>query len=245
MARSQAAVHSFNFRPGRRLGGKYEVEELLGRGWEGEVYRVRELATGIERAAKFFYPERQVGDKAIAYHAKKLDRLRQCDILISYLTHDQVRHRGQTVKFLVSEYVEGELLEDFVRRQPGHRLPVFEALHLLHTLVAGLEQVHLMRDYHGDLHWRNIIVRRQGIGFNVKLFDIYRWHGRASENIREDVCDVVKVFYDVLGGRATYRFHPPEVKAICCGLKRHLILQKFKTAGELRTWLETMEWEEP
>lgn len=241
---SRNTVHGFNFRPGRKLAGKYEVVSLLGRGWEGEVYRVRELATGIHRAAKFFYPERNVGDRTMAWYAKKLDRLRQCDILISYLTHDHIQQRRSTVKFLVSEFVEGEVLEQFLARQPQKRLSAFEALHLLYTLAAGMEQVHQLRDYHGDLHLRNIIVKRRGIGFQLKLIDVYRWHGTTRENIREDVCDLVRVFYDATGGRKHYRNQPPVVKDICCGLKRNLILAKFRTAGELRAYLEMLEWEE-
>lgn len=243
LTRSPTRVQAFGFRPGRRLGGKYEVIELLGRGWEGEVYRVRELATGIDRAAKFYYPARNVRDRAIRYYAKKLERLRTCDILIPYLTHDQIRHRGQTVKFLVSEYVDGMLLRDFVRGQPGGRLTVFEALHLLHTLAAGLEQVHRLKDYHGDIHPANIIVARHGIGFRVRLIDMYRWQGGAQDNIRADVCDVVRLFYEVIGGRRHYARHPPEIKAICCGLKRSAILRRFRTAGELRQYLENMSWE--
>lgn len=242
MSRSMRTVHSFGFRPGRQLGGKYKVVGLLGRGWEGEVYWVREIATGIDRAAKFFYPERNVRDRTIAYYAKKLDKLRQCDILISYLTHDQIRHHNQVVKFLVSEFVKGEVLEDFLRRQPGGRLSAFEGLHLLHTLAKGLEQVHEARDYHGDLHTKNIIVSRRGIGFEVKLIDIYRWHGSALENIRADVYDIIRVFYDVLGGRRHYAAQRPEIKAICCGLKRSLILKKFRSAGQLRFYLENIEW---
>ena len=244
MATSRNIVHSFGFRPGRHLSGKYEVIGLLGRGWEGEVYRVRELATGIHRAAKFFYPERNRRDQAMAYYARKLDRLRRCDILISYLTHDQIRHRGATVKFLVSEFVQGEVLETFLRQQPDKRLSPFEALHLLHTLAAGLEQVHQLRDYHGDLHTRNIMVRRHGIGFAVKLIDIYRWHGSARENIQADVCDLVRVFYDAVGGRKHYRKQPAVVKSICLGLRRDLIRNKFRSAGELRSYLETLAWEE-
>ena len=49
-------IDEFEFARGRVLAGKYEVIERLGKGWEGEVYRLRELATGIERAAKFFDP---------------------------------------------------------------------------------------------------------------------------------------------------------------------------------------------
>ena len=236
-------VTEFGFARGRVLAGKYEVLERLGKGWEGEVYRLREVATGVERAAKFFYPHRNIGDRTMKFHARKLARLSQCPILIRYFTHDQIKFRGHVVKFLVSELFEGEQLAQFIARQPRKRLTLFEGLHLLHALAGGLEQIHEVGEYHGDLHDGNIMVQRSGIFFDVKLVDLYRWHGTATENIREDVCDVIRVFYDVVGGQKVYKSLPPEVKWICGGLKRSLILKRFRTAGDLRWHLEHMHWE--
>jgi hypothetical protein len=85
-------------------------------------------------------------------------------------------------------------------------------------------------------------VQRYGLGFELKLLDMFHWGAPNRENIANDVCDLVRIFYDVLGGKKTYSRQPPEVKAICCGLKRSLIVSKFKTAGRLRAHIETMEW---
>ncbi|MFH1690700.1 MAG: protein kinase [Candidatus Eisenbacteria bacterium] len=236
-------LESFDFRVGDVLADKYEIAMHLGAGWEGEVYLVRELSTGIERAAKFFFPQRNPRNATLTYYAKKLHRLRHCPILIQYHTQETVNYLGVPVTFVVSEYVEGELLRDFLRRQPGKRLDAYQALHLLHALAAGIESVHHLREYHGDLHTENIIVKRAGLGFDIKLLDLYRWRAPRRVNIQDDVCDLVRIFYDALGGRAHYSSQPPEVKAICCGLKRTLILKKFSTAGQLRERLETMRWQ--
>ncbi len=231
------------FDEGERLAGKYEVVGPLGSGWEGKVFLVRELATGIERAAKFFYPRRNPRNRTLIYHAKKLHRLRHCPIVIQYHTQETVVRDGVKLTFLVSEFVEGELLSEFLKRQPGRRLQPFEALHLLHSLASGIECIHRMRDYHGDLHVDNIIISRRGLGFDVKLVDVYRWDPPKHENIQEDVCDLIRLFYDVLGGKRHYSKQPPEVRAICCGLKRTLIQRKFRTAGQLRERLERIAWE--
>ena len=235
-------LKSFGFKPGQRFLGKYEVISLLGAGWEGEVYHVCEIATGIERAAKFFFPHRNTRNRAFNYYAKKLYKLRHCPILIQYHTHEVVTYRRQQIKFLVSEFVEGTLLKDFVQRQPNGKLSIFEGLHLLYVLAEGLEYIHQIREYHGDLHWENIIVNREGIGFDINLVDFYHWGPPKGENIREDVCDVIRIFYNCIGGQKHYHTHPLEIKQICCGLKRSLITKKFKTAGHLRQYLETMEW---
>ena len=236
-------IDDFDFRPGRMLAKKYEVLERLGHGWEGEVYLVKEVLTGIERAAKFFYPQRNKGNKSLKLYAQKLHKLRHCPILIQYFTQDTIVFRGAEVSFLVSDYVEGELLSSFLNRQKAKRLEPFQAVHLLHALAIGIESIHQMQEYHGDLHTENIIVSRFGLGFELKLIDLYQWHGTKRANIQDEVCDMVRIFYDVLGGKKYYPRLPDEVKSICCGLKRSLILKKFKTAGQLREYLEMMEWQ--
>ena len=104
-----------------------------------------------------------------------------------------------------------------------------------------MESIHVLREYHGDLHTENIIVCKQGLKFDLRLLDLYHWTAPKRENIQDDVCDLIRIFYDVLGGAKTYAKHPPAVKDICCGLKRSLILRKFKNAGHLRKYLEFVE----
>jgi hypothetical protein len=100
-----------------------------------------------------------------------------------------------------------------------------------------------MKEYHGDLHTDNIIVRRYGLGFELKLLDFYHWDTPKLENIHEDVVDLVKILYEAVGGRKHYKQQPQEIKDICRGLKRSLILKKFRTAGQLREYLETLAWQ--
>lgn len=240
--RGEKKFLNFGFEPGTIVAKKYEILSQLGRGWEGEVYLVCERATGVERAAKFFFPHRNRNNRATKFYARKLHKLRHCPILIQYHTQECIVRQKVPITFLVSEYVEGELLSRFIARQPGKRLTPFEGLHLLHALAAGVESIHQAREYHGDLHDENIIIRRQGISFSVKLVDIYNWGTPQGENIRDDVCNIIRIFYDAIGGARVYAKHPPEIKSICCGLKRSLITRKFRTAGHLRRYLETMIW---
>ncbi|MFQ5778684.1 MAG: protein kinase [Terriglobia bacterium] len=242
-AAKQLYIDTFDFSPGRPLAGKYEIVSRLGAGWEGEVYKIRERSTGIERAAKFFFPQRNPKNRVLTWYAKKLHKLRNCPIVIQYQTQETVTFRRRPITFLVSEYVEGELLSKFLAGQPGQRLSVFQGLHLLYSLAAGIESIHHLREYHGDLHTDNVIVRRYGLGFHLKLVDMFRWSVPKQENIHDDVCDLVRLFYDAVGGRKHYARLSREAKGICCGLKRSLILRKFRTAGRLRQYLETLPWE--
>lgn len=242
MASTNKLINEFKLAPGRVLAKKYEIIDLLGAGWEGEVYLIKELATGIERTAKLFFPHRNLKDKSTQFYAKKLHKLRHCPIVIQYSTQETIHFRNNPVTVLISEYVEGELLSDFITRQPGKRLTAFQALHLLHALASGMECIHAMREYHGDLHSENIIVQRFGLSFDLKLVDMFYAGSPKKQNIHDDTIDMVHIFYEALGGKKHYAKQPTEVKHIINGLKRCLILKKFRSAGQLRTYLETMQW---
>jgi serine/threonine protein kinase len=235
-------IESFDFNPGRILARKYEILTFLGSGWEGEVYEVRELATGIIRAIKLFFPHRNIANRATKFYAKKLHKLRHCSILIQYHTQENFTYRKNPITFLVSEFVEGELLSELRKKQRGKHFQPFEGLHLLHALASGVEEIHKSKEYHGDLHDDNIIIKRVGISFKVKLVDMYNWGPPNAENIRDDVCNLIRIFYDSIGGARFYSKHPQYVKNICCGLKRSLIIKKFRTAGYLREYLEMFKW---
>jgi tRNA A-37 threonylcarbamoyl transferase component Bud32 len=239
---ANSTIDSFGLRPGRVIGSKYIVDVKLGSGWEGEVYKVVESRTGIHRAAKLFYPKRNVRDRAVRFYAKKLERLRQCPIVIHYHHSETLQYRGTPITCLISDYVEGELLSDFIKRQPGHRLTTFEALHLTHALARGVEEIHVVREYHGDLHDDNVLVQRRGVFFDVKIVDFFHHGAATSAHLRDDVADLVRILYDAVGGRRRYHAQPREIKSICRGLRRDLIRRDFPTARHLRQYLESFSW---
>ena len=106
-----------------------------------------------------------------------------------------------------------------------------------------MEQIHHLREYHGDLHDRNILVSRRGIRFDVKFVDFYHWGSGARAQMREDVIQLVRLLYDATGGRRHYAGQPDAIKAICCGLRRGLIVERFPPAAHLRSHLENFAWD--
>jgi len=232
----------YDLQTGRTLGRNYFIVEFLGAGWEGEVYKVEERRTGVLRAAKIFYEGRRLSKIQMQRYAKKLQRLRRCPIITQYLHRDVARVGRETVEILVSDLAEGEMLSSFLEKQKKKRLSSFEALHLLHALAIGLEPIHYHREYHGDIHSDNILVRRMGIGFEVHLLDFFDLGRATKEKIQHDVIDLVSLLYEAIGGQDGYSKAGNEIKQIVNGRKHFLISNKFKTAGQLRIALENMEW---
>lgn len=235
-------VSTFDFQPGDILADKYEIVNYLGGGYEGEVFRIKELDTQIERAAKIFFPIRNVKGKTATTYAKRLHKLRSCPVLIHYHNIEKISHDDEDHTVFISEYVEGQLLPAYLKRYRGKVIPRYQGLHLLHALTMAIESIHELGEYHGDLHAENIIVEKVGLRFELKILDLLNLGKATKLKIQTDIVDIIKIFYDAIGGQKHYSKHPPFIKSICCGLKKTLILKKFKTATALRTFLEANEW---
>lgn len=241
MSKSSA---QYRFPQGKMLGRHYKVVDYLGHGWEGEVYKVEEVATGILRAAKLFYQHRyQNRNLPHIGYAKKLNRLRSCSIVIQYHHQDMITIKDKPVDFLVSDFVDGIVLSEFIKRQPRKRLLPFEALHLFYALVQGVEQIHFLGEYHGDIHTDNIIVKRKGLTFDVKLIDLLHMGKASKTRIQEDVYNLIDVLYEMLDGNHHYSKLPRHIKKIILGRKSSLISRYFKNAGQLRLFLENLDLE--
>jgi serine/threonine protein kinase len=242
MYRRGKKLKRFDFPKGRIVAGKYEIDRLLGSGVEGEVYAIIERATGIRRAAKFYYPHRDPTGKAAIRYARKLDALRSCPILMQYHHQEVAQVKRRKVTVVISELVEGQPLSEFLAAQPGKRLSTFEALHVLYELAKGIAPIHSRGEYHGDIHDDNIMIRRHGIGFDVKLLDFYDLGKPTRDKIHKDVLNLVEVFHTLVGGRKHYAQQPKVVKEIVRGLKDSLILKRFQSAGDIQRYLEALEW---
>ncbi len=234
---------TFDLQPGRVLARKYEVLAQLGSGWEGEVYKIKERNTGIERAAKLFFPKRNPKNKTSKAYARRLHKLRDCPSVIQYHTEETISFQKAPITVLVSDYVEGEVLSGFLERQRGKRLHPFQALHLLDAVADSVECMHRHGEYHGDLHTDNIIVSRCGLHFDIKILDFY-FHASMTQrdSKHQDICDMIRLYYDALGGARHYAKQPQAVKDICLGLKKTLIRKRFPSVTHLRAYLRKMRW---
>ena len=204
---------------------------------------VREKGTGAERSIKLFYPRRNKRNETLRRYARKLHKLRNCHILIQYHTQDEYQWNNETVRGLVSEFASGDILSEYIKKKPGGRLHYYEALHFLYALIKGIEEMHKLGEYHGDLHEGNIIVSKSGLEYSLKLFDLYHWRDHSKpENQLDDVVEAIKITYRLLGGSKTYAKLPQTMKDILLAGRKPAIKKTFRSAAKLREHIEHMSW---
>jgi serine/threonine-protein kinase len=148
--------------PGSTLA-HYDVVSAIGKGGMGEVWRARDTRLGRDVAIKTL-PAAFVGD------ADRLTRFEREARLLASLNHPNIasihgfeEHAG--THFLVLELIEGETLEDRLRRR---RPAPAEALKLALQVVEALEAAHEHGLIHRDLKPANIKITPEG---RVKVLD--------------------------------------------------------------------------
>ena len=147
---------------GRRLG-VFEIQELLGAGGMGEVYRARDTRLGRDVAIKIL-PRALRDDRDYVVRFEREARV------LASLNHPHIGvvHGLEEVdglKALVMELVEGETLAERLARGP---LSVADALEVAEQIAEALEAAHAHGIVHRDLKPANIKRRPDGV---VKVLD--------------------------------------------------------------------------
>jgi serine/threonine-protein kinase len=147
---------------GTRLG-QYRIEEHLGMGGMGTVYKATDTTLGREVALKMLHPEMLEDPANMARferEARTLASLNHPHIGVIYglETHESVR-------FLALEYVSGLTLAELIRRRA---IPVREAVPIAQQIAEALEAAHAKGIIHRDLKPANIKVSESG---QVKVLD--------------------------------------------------------------------------
>lgn len=105
-------VKSFNLPAGTRVGN-YRVIEVVGRGWEGEVYKVAEVPTDSIRALKLFRANELDSIRHLVHFAWYYEQLRTSgNVPIYYHWGQWFLDDDEGCWFLVFEFVQGESLKD-------------------------------------------------------------------------------------------------------------------------------------
>jgi serine/threonine protein kinase len=153
---------------GTTIAGRYVVEELLGVGGMGAVYRARHQFIGRDVALKFLDPS-----------LTRNERLRK-RFLGEARAANQINHEhiiditdfGETedgLVYMVMEYLEGNALSDEIERGP---LELRRAMRIALQVALGLGRAHELGVVHRDIKPANIyLTHKRGERDFVKILD--------------------------------------------------------------------------
>lgn len=188
---------------GKLVDNRYKVEEILGRGGMGVVYKIKHQRMGKIAAMKVLHSE-------LAQDPEVVGRFQREAEAVSRLAHPntvQVFDFGAVdgALYLVMEYVRGQDLAALIDRDGPMDFRV--AAPLLGQICGSLEEAHDLGVVHRDLKPENLLVSRTHSGHDfVKVLDF----GLAKLSEREESSSVTSAG-SIVG--TPYYMSPEQIRA--------------------------------
>jgi serine/threonine-protein kinase len=156
---------------GKALDGQYQIEDLLGKGGMGAVYRARHILLGDRVAIKVLPPEMRSNAEWLRRFQREGQAARRFRHPNAVTVYD-LRTSSDGTIYLVMEYVEGNTLDVELRKR-GRFSPA-EAAAVLRPIMSVLNAAHAMGVVHRDLKPENIMIGKATTGGEpmVKLLDL-------------------------------------------------------------------------
>ncbi len=148
----------------------YQLLSPLGRGGMGEVYLALDTRLGRKVAVKLL-PAAFTTDvesaQRFAREARAASALNHPNIITVHEIGEAATMNG-SMRYIVTEYVEGETLRQRMESLPGRRIKPLEAIDIAMQIAAALSAAHEAGITHRDIKPENVMIRLDGI---VKVLD--------------------------------------------------------------------------
>lgn len=143
-------------RIGQIIDGRWTIEDIKGRGGQGEVFRVRDAVSSKVFALKFLNKQGDVERRSRMYREVCNANLLSNNHLINIIYSNAERHEDLTEKlYYVSEYIEGKTLEEYVEE---NNVTLLDALAFYKEFLGVLEYCHTKGILHRDIKPDNILL---------------------------------------------------------------------------------------
>ncbi|MFF4487433.1 Stk1 family PASTA domain-containing Ser/Thr kinase [Streptomyces sp. NPDC001544] len=152
----------------RRLGGRYELGQVLGRGGMAEVYLAHDTRLGRTVAVKTLRADlaRDPSFQArFRREAQSAASLNHPAIVAVYDTGEDYID-GVSIPYIVMEYVDGSTLRELLHS--GRKLLPERSMEMTIGILQGLEYAHRSGIVHRDIKPANVMLTRNG---QVKVMD--------------------------------------------------------------------------
>ena len=157
-----------------QIVGNYKIEQKLGEGGMGEVFRGLDMMLEREVAIKFLRPE-------LASQPQVVERFRSEAVTLAKLNHPNVAtlfnfmRQGDSF-FMVLEFVRGVTLDNVIQRSGA--IPSEQAIPLFCQVLDGIHHAHEWGIVHRDIKPANMMLTEKGT-LKVLDFGIARILGTA------------------------------------------------------------------
>src|SRR5438552_7577246 len=157
---------------GQTLDEKYRLERLLGQGGMGAVYLATHLGTERYVALKLITPQFMRNEEFVERfkrEARAAGRLRHPNV-VDVTDFGFAEAGGETVAYLVMEYLDGCTLGDVLSEE--RRLPLEWVVDILEQVCSAVHEAHQQGIVHRDLKPENIWLEPNRLsGYRVKVLD--------------------------------------------------------------------------
>lgn len=154
------------------LDDKYQIDQLLGQGGMGAVYRATHVGTKRTVAVKVIHPQLSTHNQFVARFRREAEaagRLRHPNV-VDVTDFGIARTANGPVAYLVMEYLDGCTLAEIIAEEGA--LPIQWVVDILEQVCAAVETAHHAGIIHRDLKPDNIWLEPNGRGgYTVKVLD--------------------------------------------------------------------------
>lgn len=165
---------------GKRLDGRYEIQEIIGVGGMAVVYKAHDNVENRTVAIKILKEEFVSNEEFIR-------RFKNESKAIAVLSHPNIVKVydvsfGDLIQYIVMEYIDGITLKEFIERQGSLRWK--DAVYFTIQILKGLQHAHDKGIVHRDVKPQNIMVLSDGT-IKVADFGIARFARNEQRTITD------------------------------------------------------------
>lgn len=165
---------------GKRLDGRYEIQEIIGVGGMAVVYKAHDNVENRTVAIKILKEEFVSNEEFIR-------RFKNESKAIAVLSHPNIVKVydvsfGDLIQYIVMEYIDGITLKEFIERQGSLRWK--DAVYFTIQILKGLQHAHDKGIVHRDVKPQNIMVLSDGT-IKVADFGIARFARNEQRTVTD------------------------------------------------------------